>query len=53
MTKGANLRGGTGIGNIGIVFNNDEERLFVRLGLEGYAGKRDGGGASVSLTYRW
>jgi hypothetical protein len=46
------LRGGTGIGELGLVYRRNEEFHAV-LGLEGYVGKREGGAGSITAVWKW
>jgi hypothetical protein len=49
---GVSLRGGTGVGEIGVILN-PRDNLSVTFGLEGYAGQRDGGSAFASFAWRF
>jgi hypothetical protein len=52
VLDGLTLRGGTGIGEIGVILKN-EGRFYLTTGLEGYVGKREGGSAFITATWKW
>ena len=49
---GSTLRGGTGVGEVGLIMR-PSERFYLTAGLEGYAGKRDGGSAFAAAQWKW
>jgi len=52
VLEGLTLRGGTGIGEIGLIVNRNN-RLYVTTGLEGYVGRREGGSGFVAAMWKW
>jgi hypothetical protein len=49
---GPRLRGGYGVGEIGVIYRKND-RFQLVLGLEGYVGKRTGGNLNFASTWKW
>ncbi|MDR2437892.1 MAG: autotransporter outer membrane beta-barrel domain-containing protein, partial [Planctomycetaceae bacterium] len=49
---GPTLKGGYGIGEIGLIYRQKDNFQFI-AGLEGYAGDRSGGNVNLSAVWKW
>jgi len=49
---GSSIRGGTGVGELGLIMR-PREWFQLTTGLEGYAGKRDGGSVYAAAVWQW
>jgi hypothetical protein len=50
--NGQSLRGGYGIGEIGLIQRRNDNFQFI-AGLQGYAGNRTGGNVNLSAVWKW
>ncbi|MDR2754176.1 MAG: hypothetical protein LBC20_00585, partial [Planctomycetaceae bacterium] len=50
--NGSALKGGYGIGEIGLIYRQNNNFQFI-AGLEGYAGDRSGGNVNLSALWKW
>lgn len=50
---GSSLSGGSGVGELGVIFmpSKDNDRLLMRLGVQGYVGAREGVSCILKLQY--